>query len=269
MNVTRITSIDDPRVAPYRQLKDRDLAREGERFIAEGEHVVTRLLRSRYPTESVLLSTRRADEVAERVPPGVPIYVADDAVVHATVGFKFHSGVIACGRRQPGPTLTEVVEAAGDKPLTLVVCPQLANTENLGVMMRIAAGFGVDAMVLGERSCDPFFRQAIRVSMGAVFSLPIVRSDDVLRDLGRLRGEHGVELLATVLDDAAEPLAAARRGRRLALLFGNEAQGLSAEHIAACDRRVTIPMKRGTDSLNVAVAAGIFLYHFTSALREE
>ena len=101
--------------------------------------------------------------------------------------------------------------------------------------------------------------------MGTVVSLPIVQSDDLLRDLRRLRAEWGVELAATVVqDDTAEPLASAMRPPRFGLLFGNEAQGLDAAHIAACHRRVTIPMKLGTDSLNVAVALGIFLYHFTS-----
>ena len=88
-----------------------------------------------------------------------------------------------------------------------------------------------------------------------------------MRDLKRLRDEWGVELAATVLDDAAEPLSHAGRAGRFGLLFGNEAQGLDGEHVAVCQRRVTIPMKLGTDSLNVAVAAGIFLYHFTQDAR--
>jgi tRNA G18 (ribose-2'-O)-methylase SpoU len=100
--------------------------------------------------------------------------------------------------------------------------------------------------------------------MGTVFHLPLVRSDDLLRDLARLRGEWGVGLVATVLDDRAVPLYRFERGPRLGVLFGNEAQGLSAAYVAASDTRITIPMRGGTDSLNVAVAAGIFLYHLTS-----
>jgi tRNA G18 (ribose-2'-O)-methylase SpoU len=130
-------------------------------------------------------------------------------------------------------------------------------------MIRLCAGFGVDALVLGEHSHDPFWRQSVRVSMGTVFSLPIVQSDDLLRDLKRLRDEWQIEFAATVLDETAESLAHASRGPRFGLLFGNEAQGLDDAHAAVCRRRVTIPMKLGTDSLNVAVAAGIFLFHFT------
>jgi tRNA G18 (ribose-2'-O)-methylase SpoU len=130
-------------------------------------------------------------------------------------------------------------------------------------MIRIAAGFGCDALILGEHSHDPFFRQSVRVSMGTIFRLPIAQSENLLTDLARLRTEWGIELAATVLDESAEPLSATTRPPRFALLFGNEAQGLPPEIVQACDRRITIPMKLGTDSLNVMVAAGIFLYHFT------
>jgi tRNA G18 (ribose-2'-O)-methylase SpoU len=115
---------------------------------------------------------------------------------------------------------------------------------------------------LGPRCCDPFYRMSIRVSMGTVFSIPVLRSENLISDLTKLKG-HRYELVATVLDKDAESLDHATRSDRLAILFGNEATGLTAADIAACDRRVTLPMQRGTDSLNVAIAAGIFLYHFT------
>lgn len=262
MALATITSLDDPRVALYRNLKDRELERRGRHFIAEGEHLTRRLLASDFPVDSVMLAERRVAEIAPIVPAHVPVYVVPQQLMNEIVGLKFHSGVLACGRRKPRQTIDQAIPR--DKPaLTLVICPEISNVENIGTMIRIAAGFGADAMILGERCHDPFWRQSVRVSMGAVFRLPIVQSDDLLRDLQRLRDEWRVQLVATVLDADAEPLATARRGPRLGLLFGSEAQGLERRWIDACDRRVTIPMKHGTDSLNVAVAAGIFLYHFT------
>jgi tRNA G18 (ribose-2'-O)-methylase SpoU len=256
-----VENLEDPRLWPYRELKDRALDRSGGWFVAEGEHVVRRLLASDFHVESVFLSHKRAD-LADGVPAHVPVYVAPQSVMEGVLGFKFHSGVIACGRRKPRRTIDEVVPRDRER-LTLVACPDISNVENIGSIIRLSAGFGADALVLGENCHDPFWRQSVRVSMGTVFSLPIVHTDDLLRDLGRLRREWGVELAATVLDDDAEPLSRATRPPRFGLVFGGEAQGLDAAHVAACDRRVTIPMKLGTDSLNVAVAAGIFLYHFT------
>lgn len=262
-HIVTVQSLDDPRVAAYRNLKDRELAREGGRFIAEGELVVRRLLASDWPVESVLLADRRVEEIAPLVPAGVLVFAAPADVVNRIIGFRFHSGVMAVGVRRPWPTLDELSRQWSER-VTLVICPEIANTDNLGSLIRIGAGLGADAMVLGSRCCDPLYRQAIRVSMGAVFHLPIVRSDD----LSSLKERYSVELVAAVLDGSAEPLAHAARPARLGVLLGNEAQGLSDEVVASCDRRVTIPMSWGTDSLNVSVAAGIVLYHFTHIARQ-
>jgi tRNA G18 (ribose-2'-O)-methylase SpoU len=248
MPVIPIITLDDPRVALYRNLKDRDLERRGRHFIAEGEHLTRRLLASDFPVDSVMIVQRRAAEMAPVLPDHIPAYVVSQELMTAILGLKFHSGVLACGKRKERQTLDQVVPRDRAN-LTLVICPEIANAENLGTMIRCH---------------DPFWRQSVRVSMGAIFRLPLVQSDDLLRDLRRLREGWGVELVASVLDETAQPLAAAKRGRKLGILFGNEAEGLGREWIEACDRRVTIPMHHGTDSLNVAVAAGIFLYHFTS-----
>jgi tRNA G18 (ribose-2'-O)-methylase SpoU len=263
MNVHHLDSFNDPRVANYRNLKDRELDRRGRFFIAEGEHLVRRLLGSDFEVESVLLAERRAEEIAPIVPSHVPVYVLPQQGINEILGMKFHSGVIACGKRKEPMTLEQVVPGDRER-LTLVVCPEIANVENIGGLIRLSAGFGADAMILGERCHDPFWRQSIRVSMGTIFKLPLLQTDDLMRVLRRLRDEWNVELIATVLDSAAEPLASSQRGSRTGLLFGNEAQGLDAHWVAQCDRKVTIPMHHETDSLNVAVAAGIFLHHFTS-----
>src|SRR5947208_16332453 len=115
------------------------------------------------------------------------------------LGIKFHSGVMACGLRKPSPTLDEVIPRDKER-LTLVICPEISNAENIGAMVRISAAFGADAMILGEKCHDPFWRQSIRVSMGTIFSLPLVQSKDLHSDLRRLRQEWGVQLAATVLD---------------------------------------------------------------------
>jgi len=266
MPTARIDSLDDPRVAPYRNLKDHELDRAGKLFIAEGEHVVRRLLASDFPVESVMLDRRRAGEIAPLLPEHVPVYVVSTAVMSGVLGFRFHSGIIACGRRKPPPPLPEFMGELSERNsrrVTLVICPDVSNVENIGSLVRLGAGFGVDGMILGPQCHDPFWRQSIRVSMGTVFKLPILRSADLLADMRRLREEWGVQLAGTVIADDAEPLKNAARPERFGLLFGGEAQGLTPEYVAACDRRITIPMKLGTDSLNVAVAAGIFLYHFT------
>ena len=259
--IVPIHSLDDARVSDYRNLKDKDLDRAGELFIAEGPYIVRRLFESDFPVVSVFSSENRLPQIQPIVPDDVPLYVAPQALFRGLLGMKFQSGVMACGRRKARRTIDDVIPKK-DR-LTLVILPDIANAQNVGSLVRISAAFGADAIVLGEQCHDPFWRQAIRVSMGTVFRLPLYQSKDLLADLERLKKEWNVELIASVLDEDGEPLENAPRGKRIGILFGNEAQGLGEQFIRACDRRVTIPMKLGTDSLNVAVAAGIFLYEFT------
>jgi tRNA G18 (ribose-2'-O)-methylase SpoU len=128
------------------------------------------------------------------------------------------------------------------------------------MVFRTAAAFGVDGVLLGQRSCDPFSRRSLRLSMGGALQLPFVKSRDILGDLGRLKTHGGVTLVAAVADQQAEPLPQFSWPTRTALLLGSEFEGLDADSLALCDRRVTIPMRPGTDSLNLGVAAGIFVY---------
>jgi tRNA G18 (ribose-2'-O)-methylase SpoU len=194
----------------------------------------------------------------------VPVYVAPRKLLEETIGFNFHRGCLACGVREPVKSLEQWQRPAKAEWL-IVACPDVQDPTNLGTLLRNCAAFGVDLVLLGGKCADPFSRRVLRVSMGAVLELEIVEAQDLSRDLDVLQREHQVEIVATVLDAAATPLDQSSRGARMAILFGSEGHGLEADWIERADRRVTIPMQLGTDSLNVAVASGIFLYHFSRA----
>jgi tRNA G18 (ribose-2'-O)-methylase SpoU len=256
-----IHSLDDPRLAPYRYMKEKELARDGRRFIAEGENVVRRLLASSTPVESVFLAERKVPAIAQLCPDSVPVFAATDDLIEQIIGFEFHSGVLACGIRPPNPALETIIPPP-PAPALLTICQQITNAENLGSLIRISAAFGANAIILGERCCDPYFRQCVRVSMGSIFAIPIVRSTNLLSDLDAVKS-HGITRLAAVVGQEAEPLDSIEPISRVAVIFGSEAQGLDPATINRCDRRVTIPMRLGTDSLNVGVAAAVFLYQLT------
>jgi tRNA G18 (ribose-2'-O)-methylase SpoU len=258
-------SLEDRRLEPYRHLKRTNLTRWSGRFIAEGEKVVERLLASRFETESVLLSESRLDFL-DTIPDGVTVLVLPPEQCAHLTGYEFHQGVLACGVRRSSPLLDEIVPSRGR--VTIAVAPKMTDPDNLGALLRLAAAFGLEAVLVGPGSADPFSRRTLRVSMGAAFAVPILEVDDLFGTLDRLK-VLGVQLIATVLERRAEPLMTAARPERLALLLGNEAHGLSADEVAACDRRITIPMAATADSLNVAAAAAIFLYHFTRAAENE
>ena len=258
---------DDPLLVPYRQLKASNPTRWAEHFIAEGDRVVERLLARPIEVLSVVISERWLERFESRVSPETPLLVLPDAQISELVGFQFHRGALACARRPRSPTLENLIPS-GQARCTLVACPEVVDPENLGTILRCSAALGVDAVLVGAASADPYSRRVLRVSMGTAFSLPLRQSPDLAEEMRRLRAESGVEWVATVLDEGAEKLSTVRRKPRQGLVFGSEGHGLSPAWLELCERRVTLPMSGGTDSLNVGVAAGVFLYHFLQVAGE-
>ena len=289
MPLIPIQTLDDPRLVVFRDVKATRHSKWRGRFIAEGARLVKRLLSSDYVVESMLLTEGRVEEFSSWLRPDVPTFVMPQTLTAELVGYNFHCGAMACALRKPNPTLDEIMARGGER-MTFVVCPDVNDPENIGTLIRLGAAFGIDAMLLGPACADPFSRRVLRVSMGNALTLPIMCSRDLDADLRRLKSEWQVQLAATVVENSdptdddnpvtrmptlgnlgggaratglVETLGEAGRTARLALLFGNEANGLGAEWLDLCDRHLTIPM-RAADSLNVAVAAGIFLHHFTT-----
>jgi tRNA G18 (ribose-2'-O)-methylase SpoU len=254
-----VAELDDPRIAIYRNLKATNRTRQSAQFVVEGKKLVERLLASRFRVASVLAGERYEAQVAAKVPAEIPLYIVPHRLLDLLVGFNFHQGVLACGVRRPSPELAGLAAAMGARA-TVAVCPRLDNPENLGALIRLGEVFGIDALVLGPRCPDPLSRRVLRVSMGMALRLPLVASERIEDDLARLENV-GFMTVATVADPGAEPLDHFERPARLALVFGSESAGLAPEWISRCQRRLTIPMRPGAESLNVAVAAGVILYH--------
>lgn len=261
-NVVPIDARDDPRLSPYTNL--RSIHAQSEYFIAEGRIPVKRLIASPYPVDSLLVQRGHESEFADVVPSATPIYSLPSERLKSVVGFDFHRGVMACGRRPDIPMMDRFRFAETDVPLALALIG-VTELENVGSILRSAAAFGVRHVLLGPGTADPFSRRVIRVSMANVFSLNLYRTTEPASDLGRIGEKLGMRTVAATLGADATPLDHfALDGRPLLLVIGNEAVGLDREVIAAVTDEVTVPMMLGTDSLNVAVATAIFMYRLTS-----
>lgn len=270
MSVITITDTTDQRLWPFLNTPDRELAAQSELFIAEGEHLTRRLLESDCKTHALLVSSRRIEEIAAITPSHIPIYTTDDDTVNSILGYRFHSGVMGAGYRKPNATIESIMtrapsDSTGAAPSIILICPEVHNSENLGSIIRLGAAFNCRALLLGERCCDPWWRRSVRVSMGSIFHLPIARSNDLAHDLLSLKQQWGVDLIATVVGDpSATPLTHDTPvPSSIGLLIGSESQGLANHWVYPCQHRLTIPMHQNTDSLNVAIATSIFLWHFT------
>lgn len=261
MVLSTIESLDDPRLAPYRHLKDTNRTRWLDRFVAEGEKLALRLLESSCRVHSVLVDRAHLERLRPHLRDDLDVLVVENRLVSQIVGFNFHRGVLACGYRPQNAALESIAAPTG--PLRLVMLDDVQDPENLGTIIRASAALGADSVVLGPACADPFSRRVLRTSMGGVWRLPLRRAEDLVLDLRRLRDEFHVQTIATVLAEDAQELCRFTPPERWALLLGNEGRGLNRECLEQCPRRVTLPMQAGTDSLNVAIAAGIFLYELT------
>jgi tRNA G18 (ribose-2'-O)-methylase SpoU len=258
----RIESPDDPRIAPYVDLPDRQLRARQGRFIAEGELVVQRLLESRFTVESLLGTPGRLEHMS--LPADVPAYCASPQMMESVAGFRFHRGILACGiRASLADWSTYLRDREHEAPV--VVCSAVRDPQNLGVILRNCAAFGTKLVLLGDHCADPLSRRVLRVSMAAALKLTVSVSDDLRRDLLRLHEEFHMQCVAAAVSTEAQPLSSTPRPPRVAIVLGNELDGLHPDTLRQCQTCCTIPMSSGTDSLNVAVASGIFLYHFTAA----
>jgi tRNA G18 (ribose-2'-O)-methylase SpoU len=272
-------SIDDPadqRVADYVGLSDAQLRRrfedpDGEasprgRFITEGLLALEALARSPYPIRSVLVAGSQLDRVQSVIAAAQdgspPIYVASQAVLDAVVGFSIHRGVVASCERLPLP---DPLQLASDCR-RIAVFEALNDHENLGVLFRNAAAFGLDAVLLDPRCADPLYRRCVRVSLGHALRVPFARFDaaDWPGGLAALAA-RGFDVVALTPAPDAEPLhdLDVPKDRPIAFLLGAEGPGLSGDALRAATRRVRIAMAPGVDSLNVATAAAIAFHWFS------
>jgi tRNA G18 (ribose-2'-O)-methylase SpoU len=256
---------NDPRVAAYRDIKERDLVGRQGLFIAEGETVLRAFVRDAPERiQSLLIDGKRADklgEVFDGLPADAPVYVVGQAVLDAIAGFHLHRGVLAVGAK-PAPLSAEALLARAGPRAVVLVLMGIANHDNLGGIFRNAAAFGVDGVILDGDCCDPFYRKAIRVSIGATLSVPtagLAPGEDVVGLLER----HGFQGLA-LSPAAGETLARLDPPARAAVLLGAEGPGLS-QPVMDRVRTVGIPMANGFDSLNVATTSGIVLHHLRFA----
>ena len=265
MNIVDINSFGASELDVYSSLSEPQLRHyrdpEGGVFIAESCKVIGRALNGGMKAESVLVDERVFDkddvtEVLSRVG-DVPVYRALSDVMESITGYHLTGGILCCMTRPEMPSAASVLPDGSKSRSRIAVLENIVNPTNVGAVFRSAAAFNIDAVLLTEGTCDPLERRAMRVSMGTVFQLPwtFIGKDDVcgtLRSLGyksaaMCLASDSITLESSVLKD--EP--------RLAVLIGNEGNGLTDETCANADYKVIIPMSHEVDSLNAAAASAV------------
>jgi tRNA G18 (ribose-2'-O)-methylase SpoU len=257
--VVEVDDPADPRLSDYRDLTDVALRTRIEPphglFIAEGALVIQRALAAGYRLRSVLVSARWLDRSAPALTGSdAPVYLGTPELLRSVTGFHVHRGALASVHRKALPTVEDVVRQS----TRLLAFEAPVNHTNLGAVFRSAAGLGMDGVILSPDSADPLYRRSVRVSMGAVFTLPYARADAWPGALDELRAAGFTVAALTPAPDALD-LSDLRVAEpdRFAVVLGTEGPGLRESTLRACDLRLRIPMHRDVDSLNVAAAATV------------
>ena len=259
-----ITDAADPRLADYVHLRDASLRQhlESEQglFIAEGAKVIRRAIDAGYRPRSFLLAERWLAGLCDVLTrwPDAPVYVVTEDLAEQVTGFHVHRGALASLHREQRHSVEELLALR-----RLVVLEDIVDHTNVGAILRNAAGLGWDGALLSPRAADPLYRRSIKVSMGAVFSLPWAKLVDWRGTPGMLSAAGFLTVALSLAPDAVElsQLAASITPEtRVAIMLGTEAAGLSTLWSDGAAVRARIPMAAGIDSLNVAAAAAIACY---------
>ena len=265
MEGIRIATPDDPRVVDFRDVPDPIRLRKQGAFVAEGRFAVRRLLASRTLRTRALLVTETALESLHdclTADDQVAVYVASRSMLREIGGYDFHQGCLALGERPVPRSVADVLSSVAP-PRPVVILEQIGNADNIGGIFRNAAAFGVAAVLLSPGCCDPLYRKSIRTSIGASLHLPFVVVDDWPNGLRAVR-DKGYQLVALTPNPSAACLhqyAMAGPATGVALMLGNEGDGLSEQVIALADVTVRIVMEPPVNSLNVATTAALALHH--------
>jgi len=263
VTVVTIESSQDPRLEPFRDLRNRNLTRVSRRFVAEGWTVVERLLHSDFETEIVLCSPKYVQQVQAAWQGTGVIYLMEDELFPELVGFNFHRGALAYAKRQEYTSVEHMISAPDLIPEASLWCGVVGvqDPENLGTILRTCSGLGITHVLIGPACCDPYSRRVLRTSMGNSLKLKLVGSENAEKDLRLLKEKGSFQILASSLTEDSKSLSEVPWGKRTLILFGNEGHGLPGGIQKASDIRLKIDMSLGTDSLNVSVAAGIILHY--------
>jgi tRNA G18 (ribose-2'-O)-methylase SpoU len=265
LHIQPVQSLDAPELSLYLTLKRVEEHERAGVLVAANIKTVKRLLASRYTVVSALVTPAWLEKLEPplraRPETELPVYIAAPKLLETITGYQMHQGALAVAKIPPLPDFETLLKNA-PRPLLLAAVEGLASAENLGAIVRNCAAFGAHFLIVGETCGSPFQRRAVASSMGTIFEQPVVRADNLAETLATLRA-RGVRCLAAHPRADAKKLAAVDLTCDCCLVFGAEGPGLTNAALDACDDMVEIPMPSHMNSLNVAVASGIFLYEAT------
>lgn len=283
IKVIKINDIHDADVELYNERSETKLYRANEPepgyFVAESSKCVIRALEDNYVPKSMLIEDnilakyeafkkenvsadckmlKMVDDMADLI----PVYVLSHEKMIETTGYNITGGVLSLMCRRPIKSLDKILLGfSNNSEVKIVVLDDVENPTNVGAIIRCAAALNADMILLTSDCADPLYRRSARVSMGTVFQIPWTIVDKNCDYIGVLK-KAGFKTAAMALTEKSVDIDDKKLNKenRLAIIMGNEGNGLALGKIEACDYTVCIPMSHGVDSLNVAAASAVAIW---------
>lgn len=264
MTYETITSLHNPLVKRLHQLLTKKGREEQNRFLVEGAHLVEEALKSGAEVVTVIYDQERdMDAACQRAlanhPQDVQVIAASEAVLAKLSETKSPQGIVAEVKKTAANWGQWVKKKGGEHGnLLLLFLDEIQDPGNLGTILRTAEAAAVDGVVLGNGSVDIYNGKVVRATMGALFRIPVF-TQSLVETADEWKAMGGKVLISSLAQNSISYDEADYAGLT-AMVIGNEGRGVSKEMFARADQFIHIPLYGGAESLNAAVAAGIFVY---------
>lgn len=249
-----INKLSDERVKEFKKLSyDND-----NTIVVDSEKVVDKLLKSKIKIHKIFANKEfynnyqgplKSSQVSVDMQ-----FVAKKEIMEKIVGYKLHKGVMARALR-PKDIPIELLKGP------IIILNGVTSPENVGSIIRSAAAFNVDSIIIDKKSVSPYVRRCIRVSMGHIFKMKVNHTLD-LKESVHLLKKRGYEIIGTANLHNAVKLNDYNYKNSSAIIIGSEGYGIENEILNLCDQIIKIPISNLVSSLNAAVSCSIFLYEF-------
>ncbi len=255
MRITEVQTIEDPNIKEFLSLKDKIL-NTNEQIIVESEKVILKLLNSNTQIQKVFAHRDFVEKYSTILKTkNTEIYTAPKEVMESIVGHKLHHGVMALAKRPSYISIDELEDK-------ILVFNGLTSPENIGTIIRNCAAFNINSIIIDSRTCSPYARRCIRVSMGNIFKVKIYKSDNLLRDLNLLQ-QRKYRVISTANQRGAINLPTYKFSNKACVIIGSEGHGIQSEVLDISDDIIRIPINDEVAHLNAACSSSIILYQFS------
>jgi tRNA G18 (ribose-2'-O)-methylase SpoU len=246
-----ITTFDDPRIIEFTKMRDHTL-NDQSFILAESEKLFLQFKASHKKFLKILSTP---DFAKRHNLLGDNIFIASKEVLEKIAGFKIHFEVIFLAEKPLDQELDSLDER-------IILLNGLSSPENVGSIVRSAAAFNINSIIVDEKTCSPFLRRCIRVSMGNIFSMSSYHSPDIRHDLDKLKS-LGYVIISTANIPRSENLATYKFPKKCVLIIGSEGHGVDQDILDASDIILKIKIDPQVAHLNASNAAAIFLSHMS------